>query len=92
MDSNCNYIDGGGVSACCYLNHGCVQKKPHRNMIFRSVKVDFWLFEGRLSSVGLYLQNQCYITGLLASEDSRWVNTTWDTAVICSWDLDILNF
>ena len=39
MDSNCNYIDGGGVAACCYLNTG-VYKKPG-NMIFRSVTSRF---------------------------------------------------
>ena len=52
MDSNCNYIDGGGVAACCYINTGVYKKI--RNMIFRSVKADFLLLEGRLRGVGLY--------------------------------------
>ena len=53
MDSNCNDIDGGGVAACCYLNTGVDQKNG--NIIFRSVNAEFWLFEGQLREVGLYL-------------------------------------
>ena len=59
MDSNCNYIDGVCLAACCYLNTGVYKKNG--NMIFRLVKVDFRLFEGRLRGVGLYfLHTQFY--------------------------------
>ena len=29
MDSNCNYNDGGGVAACCYLKAGVYKKREY---------------------------------------------------------------